>query len=119
VIANNGTRTDYGRYVIERFGPLTRHVIIEAFIPMDPPLDGQPRSFPENPWQRLDRGTATCVAVVALERFRSILNKITSRREESPWSLSESLTCGYVQPLSTGSLRSTPYHRDSGGYWGK
>jgi len=37
VVANDGTRTDYGRYVIKRFDPRTRHLHIEAVLEPDGP----------------------------------------------------------------------------------
>ena len=37
LVANDGTRTDYGRYLIQRFDPRTRHLNIEAVLEPDGP----------------------------------------------------------------------------------
>jgi NADPH-dependent ferric siderophore reductase len=37
LVANDGTHTDYGRYLIKRFDPRTRHLNIEAVLEPDGP----------------------------------------------------------------------------------
>jgi NADPH-dependent ferric siderophore reductase len=37
VVANDGTRSDYGRYLIKKFDPRTRHLNIEAVLEPDGP----------------------------------------------------------------------------------